>query len=87
MCRGRRGRGRGVRRGHEGPDVLWTYATALYGDTDATLDDICEAEATLADTERIAERVLGSEHPLTAAIERDLINARGAIADREMGYA
>ena len=67
--------------------ATWTYATALYGDTDATLDDICEAEATLADTERIAERVLGSEHPLTAAIERDLINARGAIADREMGYA
>ena len=67
--------------------LRWTYATALYGDTDATLDDICEAEATLADTERIAERVLGSEHPLTAAIERDLINARGAIADREMGYA
>ena len=66
--------------------MRWAYARS-YGDTDATLDDICEAEATLADTERIAERVLGSEHPLTAAIERDLINARGAIADREMGYA
>ena len=66
--------------------MRWKYAEALLDDV-ATLDDICEAEATLADTERIAERVLGSEHPLTAAIERDLINARGAIADREMGYA
>ena len=67
--------------------MRWSYATALYGDTDATLDDLCEAEATLEDAERIARRVLGSEHPLTMDIEGDLINARGALADREMGYA
>ena len=67
--------------------MRWSYATALYKDTDATLDDLCEAEATLTDTERIAERVFGSEHPLTVDIEGDLINARGALADREMGYA
>jgi len=56
-------------------------------DTDATLDDLWEAEATLEDLERIARRVFGDTHPLTVDIEGDLINARGAIADREMGYA
>ena len=63
------------------------YAQTLYVGAGATLDDLREAEATLEDAERIARRVLGSEHPLTMDIEGDLINARGAIADREMGYA
>ena len=46
------------------------YAQALYCDKDASLDDMREAVATLADTGRTARRVLGGAHPLTMAIEQ-----------------
>ena len=62
-----------------------TYATALYRDPDATLDDLREALTMLEDLERVARRVLGGAHPLTSAIEDDLQDARAAL--REAGGA
>ena len=52
-------------------------------DPAATLDDLREAVTTLEDAERIARRVLGSAHPTTANIERNLQNARAALRARE----
>ncbi len=60
-----------------------TYASALYKDDGATLDDLHEAVTTLEDLERIARRVLGGGHPFSAAIECYLKNARAALAARE----
>jgi len=62
------------------------YATALYGDHDATLADLREAVTTLEDLERIARRVLGGAHPFSLAVEGSLQDARAklrlALADR-----
>jgi len=55
------------------------YATALYGDHDATLEDLREAVTTLEDAWRIARRVLSGAHPLTSAIEDRLRKARAAL--------
>ena len=46
---------------------------------DATLDDIREAETTIAETERTARRVFGAAHPLVGKIEADLRTARALI--------
>ena len=54
------------------------YATALYRDPAATLDDLHEAVMTLEETARTARRVLGGAHPLTSTIERELQKARAA---------
>ena len=59
------------------------YAGALYRDADATLDDLREAVETLAETDRIARRVLGGAHPLTKFLQNDLRNARAALAARD----
>ena len=59
------------------------YATALYGDHDATLADLREAVTTLEETAPIARRVLGGSHPLTEEIDDELRNARAALAARE----
>ena len=56
------------------------YATALYRDPGATLDEIRESVTTLEDMGRIARRVLGGAHPLTSQIELDLDRARGTAA-------
>ena len=48
------------------------YATTLYLDEGATLDDLREAVTTLEDAGRIARRVIGSAYPTTKAIERAL---------------
>ena len=63
--------------------MRWGYARALYADTGAALDDLREAVTTLEDVERIARRVLGSSHPLTAAFETSLRDARAALRARE----
>ena len=55
------------------------YARALYNDGDGTLDDIREAVTTFEDTQRIARRVFGSEHPLTEGYEQELQDARAAL--------
>ena len=59
------------------------YARALYEDPNATLDDLREAVTTLEETERIARRVFGGEHPLTTVIEDQLRDARPALAARD----
>ena len=59
------------------------YASALYRDDCATLDDHQEAVTTIEDTARIARRVFGGAHPLTSAIEDDLRDARAVLAARK----
>ena len=56
------------------------YAYALYGDGDATLDDLREAVTTLEETSRTARRVLGGAHPITGVIERSLEEAGSTLA-------
>ena len=53
----------------------------LYRDTGATLDDLRESVATFEETARIARRVLGGTHPLTSAIEGDLLESRAALRE------
>ena len=57
------------------------YARALYRDPAATLDDLREAVTTLEETARTARRVLGGTHPLTSAIEDDLLESRAALRE------
>ena len=59
------------------------YALALYGDDDATLDDLREAVTTLEEPEQTARRVFGGAHPLTTRIEGTLRDARAALRARE----
>ena len=63
--------------------MRWIYASALYMDASATLDDLREAVTTLEELERTARRVFGGAHPLTTAIEIDLQHARAALRARE----
>ena len=58
------------------------YAKALCLDVGATLDDLREAETTLAEIERVARRLLGGAHPHTEAIEANLRFARAALRAR-----
>ena len=60
--------------------MRWNYAGALYEDPNATLDDLREAVTTLEDAGRIARRVFGGAHPITAGIEEFLRNVRAALA-------
>ena len=60
-----------------------SYASALYSDDGAKLDDLREAVETLEDIERTARRVLGGAHPLTSGLERKLQKARAALRARE----
>ena len=59
------------------------YARALLLDADATLEDFREAVETLEETARIARRVLGASHPMSAAIEDQLQQSRAALRVRE----
>ena len=59
------------------------YATSLSADAGASLDDLHKAVTTLEETTRTARRVMGRVHPLTAAIEVDLRNARAILHARE----
>ena len=63
--------------------MSWNYATALYMDDGATVDDLREAVTTLEETARTARRVLGGTHPTTGGIEHDLRDAGAAIRARE----
>ena len=62
---------------------LCIYAQSLCRDDVATLDDLREAVTTLEDTARIARRVLGGAHPITAVIEDFLRNAQETLSARE----
>ena len=59
------------------------YARALYSDPGATLDELRKAVRTQEEITRISQRVMGSSHPFTAAIEEDMQNARAALRARE----
>ena len=59
------------------------YGRVLCQCREATLDDLREAVTTLEETTRTARRVMGRVHPLTAAIEVDLRNARAILHARE----
>jgi len=59
------------------------YATALYYNNGATLDELREAVTMFEDIERIARRVLGGAHPVTANIEISLRDARAVLRARE----
>ena len=63
--------------------MSWLYASTLYKDPDATLDEVREAVSTLEDTERTARRVLGGAHPQTMNMEQSLRKARAALRARE----
>ena len=63
--------------------MRWAYARALYGDPDATLDDLRECVMTLEETERIAQRVLGGAHPLTTEIGDNLRLSRATLQTAE----
>ena len=60
-----------------------SYATALYEDSAATLDDVREAVTLLEETTTIARRGLGSAHPLTMIIEDELRAARATLRANE----
>ena len=60
-----------------------SYATALYKDPGATLDDLSEAVTTLEEIERTARRVLGGAHPTTTGMESCSQEARATLAARE----
>ena len=59
------------------------YGWALSRDAGAALDDLREAVTTLEDAGRIARRVFGGAHPLTAQIEKSRQNALAALRARE----
>ena len=63
--------------------MRWLYASALYKNDGATLDDHQEAVTTIEDTARTARRIFGGAHPLTSKIEVDLQEARAALRARE----
>ena len=60
----------------------WRHAS--YRDANATLDDLREAAMILEETTPTARRVMGGAHPLTAAIERTLQDARAVLRAREV---
>ena len=61
--------------------MRWTFGEALYKDDGATLEDLREAMTTLEETARIARRVLGGAHPLTSAIEEDLLKTQATLRE------
>ena len=64
--------------------MRWNYATALYEDAGATLDDVREAVATLEELARTARRVFGETHPDAVAIKVALGNALAALSARKV---
>ena len=63
--------------------MRWQYGEALYKADGATLDDLREAVAMVAETAPIARRVFGAAHPVTTVIEHFLQKARDALGARE----
>ena len=63
--------------------MRWNYATLLYMDRRATLDDLHKAVTTLEETGQTARRVLGGAHPVTVDIEAEIRDARAVLRARE----
>ena len=59
------------------------YATALYTDPGATLEDLREAVSIFEEIEPTARRVLGSAHPFTLSIGPELRVSRKLLRARE----
>ena len=59
------------------------YATTLYKDAGATLDDLREAVRTLEETERTARRVFGGAPPFAEEMGLTLRTVRAALAAHE----
>ena len=64
--------------------MRWAYATVLYKDDGATLDDIREAVETFKDLEPTARHVLGGSHPFTTSFMYSLRKSCAALRAREM---
>ena len=62
--------------------MRWSYATALYVDPSATLDDVREAVTTLESVAPTWKRVFGPLHPELQRVEAALKEARAALAAR-----
>ena len=62
--------------------LRWYYATALYKDDAATLDDLREAVETLEAVAPLWKRIFGDAHPDTPRIQGALKDAREALAAR-----
>ena len=63
--------------------MRWMYAQTTCMDDGATLDDLREAVATLAEIEPTARRVFGSAYPTTEGIADEFRYAREALRARE----
>ena len=60
----------------------WGYARAFFLDKDVTAEQLAEPVAALDKALKIAQRVLGNEHPSTCTYRRELAAARILIARR-----
>jgi len=61
-------------------EMRWCYATALYQDEGASLDDRREAVATLESVAHSWKRIFGPAHPETPKAQNALEDAREALA-------
>ena len=61
--------------------MRWNYASALFGDDGATLDDLREAVTELEDLAPTARRVLGGLHPIVPVIEGGLKHAQAVLRE------
>ena len=61
-------------------EMRWCYATALYQDEGASLDDRREAVATLESVAHSWKRIFGPAHPETPKAQEALEDAREALA-------
>ena len=59
------------------------YASVLYQEDGATLDDLREAVAMMEEIKPTMRRVLGGKHPLVSILEHHLRDSRAALHARE----
>ena len=63
--------------------IRWNYARASYLDDDIRMSELRESVETLEDTERTAQRVLGSAHLYVQTMGQSLQEARAALRARD----
>ena len=63
-------------------DFQWGYSRAFTRDKDATAEELTEVATILENALKIAQRVMGREHPRTGNIRHELATAREEIARR-----